>query len=378
MTAHPLFWLYFFLLFNLLIYLTNRVSFHPRLPAHETLWILCWSGIFAVVFGALSLFLMLAWDFSPDSWTYLPLFWKVYGLGMGLYSLSVLVFHLVWRLIIRKPADFRLVSRRYPNQPDRWSAPYSWLKKIGMGNQIHDLEVNEYEVKIQGWPKEFSGLSLAQVSDIHFGGVVHHDYMKFVFGEMRRLKPDFFTLTGDFISRARDIPALESVLKGFKAPMGVYAVLGNHDHWTEGSTVKKILERAKIRVLVNEVVTFKRKGKTLSLMGVDDLWTGIKNDDFIQGAGGDARIILAHNPDHFYLSARAGAHIQISGHCHGGQVCFPIIGPVIVPSNQGRNYAGGFFREGPTTVFINRGIGGFPQVRTLCHPEIVKLTLVTA
>jgi hypothetical protein len=271
-----------------------------------------------------------------------------------------------------------LVSRRYANQPDKWNAPYPWLKNIGMGNMIHDLEVNEYEVKLLGWPKEFSGLSLAQVSDIHFGGVVHHDYMKFVFGEMRKLKPDLFALTGDFISRARDIPAMEDVLKGFRAPMGVYAVLGNHDHWIEGSTVKKILERAKIKVLVNEVITFKRKGKTLSLMGVDDLWTGIKNDDFIQGARGDAKIMLAHNPDHYYLSARAGAQIQISGHCHGGQVCFPLIGPVIVPSMQGRNYVGGFFKDGPTTVFINRGIGGFPQVRTLCHPEIVKLTLVPA
>ncbi len=378
MTAQPLFWLYLFLLFNLLIYLTNRVSFHPRLPAHETLWILCWSGIFAFVFGALTLLLFFGWDFSPSSWSHLPLFWKAYSLGMSLFSLSVLGLHLFWRLAIRQPADFRLISRRHPNQPDRWSAPYPWLKKIGMGNMIHDLEVNEYEVKIPGWPKEFSGLSLAQVSDIHFGGVIHHEYMKFVFGEMRKLKPDLFALTGDFISRARDIPALENALKGFKAPLGVYAVLGNHDHWTEGSTVKKILERAKIKVLVNEVITFKRKGKTLSLMGVDDLWTGIKNDPFIEQAQGDARIMLAHNPDHFYLSDRAGAHIQISGHCHGGQVCFPLIGPVIVPSMQGRNYVGGFFRDGQTTVFINRGIGGFPQVRTLCHPEIVKLTLISA
>ena len=194
---------------------------------------------------------------------------------------------------------------------------------------------------------------------------------------MRKLKPDLFALTGDFISRARDIPALEKVLKGFKAPLGVYAILGNHDHWTEGSMVMDTIQKAGIRVLKNEVVTFRKKGKTLSLMGVDDLWTGEKNESAFSGNLGDAKIMLAHNPDHFYLSKRVGAHIQISGHCHGGQICFPLLGPVIVPSKMGRDYAGGFFKDGRTVVFINRGIGGFPQVRTLCHPEIVKLTLVS-
>jgi uncharacterized protein len=142
--------------------------------------------------------------------------------------------------------------------------------------------------------------------------------------------------------------------------------------------VKDTVQRAGIKVLQNEVKTIRRKGKTLSLMGVDDLWTGQKNEKAILEAGGDAKIMLAHNPDHFYLSAKTGAHLQISGHCHGGQVCFPLVGPVIVPSKMGRNYAGGFFREGQTVVFINRGIGGFPQVRTLCRPEIVKLTLISA
>ena len=378
MIVQPLFWLYLFCLFNLFIYLTNRVSFHPRWGVSEHLWIDGWTLFFIAAFAAPFILLCRTWDFSLPAWPALPQFYKIFTAGTAMVSLWVLTKHLFWSLFIRKPAETKLLSRRYPNRPDRWSAPYAWLKKIGMENQIHDLEVNEYEVKIPGWPREFSGLSLAQVSDIHFGGVVHHDYMKFVFGEMRKLKPDLFALTGDFISRARDIPALEDVLKGFKAPLGVYAVMGNHDRWTEGSTVKKILERAKIHVLVNEVKTFKRKGKTLSLMGVDDLWTGTKNERFIQEARGDAKIMIAHNPDHFYLSRKAGAHFQLSGHCHGGQVCFPVVGPVIVPSEMGRNYAGGFFRAGKTVVFINRGIGGFPQVRTLCHPEIVKLTLLSA
>ncbi len=312
------------------------------------------------------------------NWSRIPPALQVMALGIVLISLAVLGRHVFWRFFVRKNAEVKLIARRYPNRPARWNVPYPWLKKIGMGNEIQDLEVNEYEVKIPGWPQAFSGLSLAQVSDIHFGGYIHAQYLGLVFSEMRKLKPDLFLLTGDFISRAREIPHLEKVLKGFKAPLGVYAVLGNHDHWTAGSAVKKSVERAGIKVLRNEVKTIRRKGKTLSLMGVDDLWTGEKNEKPFFSASGDAKIMVAHNPDHFYLSAKVGVHFQISGHCHGGQVCFPGIGPVIVPSNQGRNYVGGFFRDGKTVVFINRGIGGTPQVRTLCPPEIVKLTLVSA
>jgi predicted MPP superfamily phosphohydrolase len=194
---------------------------------------------------------------------------------------------------------------------------------------------------------------------------------------MRKLRPDLFILSGDFISFKRDIASLERLLRGFKAPLGVFAVLGNHDHWTAGATVQKALEGSGIQVLVNRVKEIRRKGKTLSLMGVDDLWTGKKDLGLLYEARGDARILFAHNPDHSFLSKRIGAHLQVSGHCHGGQICFPLIGPVIVPSKMGRNHAGGFFRLGRTTVFINRGLGGFPQLRTLCHPEIVKLTLVS-
>ena len=378
MIFQPTLWLYLFCLFNLLLYLTNRVSFHPRWGISENKWINSWSLFFLIAFGVPSFQLFHAWGFIPTTWTSISRALQFFSAGTCLAGMCVLSKHIIWSLFIRKSVEIKLLSRRYPNRPARWEVPYPWLSKIGMENQFHDLEVNEYEVKIPGWPKEFSGLSLAQVSDIHFGGYTHPEYLKFVFAEMRKFKPDLFALTGDFISHARDIPALEKLLRGFRAPLGVYAVLGNHDHWTEGSTVKKTLERAGIHVLQNEIKTFRKKGKTLSLMGVDDLWTGEKNEDLFSQVSGDARIMLAHNPDHFYLSKRAGAHLQISGHCHGGQVCFPLVGPVIVPSAMGRNYAGGFFRSGKTVVFIHRGLGGFPQVRTLCHPEIVKLTLVSA
>src|SRR5258708_16366422 len=168
---------------------------------------------------------------------------------------------------------------------------------------------------------------------------------------------------------------MKGLLRGFKAPLGVYALLGNHDIWADGPAMRKALEGDGIRVLQNEVVTLKRKGKTLAIMGVDDIWVGERNDKPILDAKGDAKILLAHQPDHFYLSAKTGAQLQLSGHCHGGQICFPFIGPLVVPADERRKYAGGFHREKDTVVFIHRGVGCFPPLRTYCPPEIVKLVL---
>ena len=200
-------------------------------------------------------------------------------------------------------------------------------------------------------------------------------YLKIVFEAAKKLKPDLYAFTGDYISFEKDIRALKGLFKGFKAPLGVYSLLGNHDHWADAPAVQKILEADGVRVLRNDVVYLKRKNKTLALMAVDDFWVGDRDDRPVLSAKRRCQILLAHQPAHLYLAKRLGAHLQISGHCHGGQICFPILGPVIIPSVEGRKYAGGFVREENTTLFIHRGIGGYPPLRTLCPPEIVKLIL---
>ena len=99
-----------------------------------------------------------------------------------------------------------------------------------MKNQLYQPQVSEYEVKLEGWPKELSGLTIVQISDLHYGKYLSNDYLKAILKKAKELKPDLFALTGDFINFKKDIPAMRGLLKGFKAPLGVYAVLGNHDH----------------------------------------------------------------------------------------------------------------------------------------------------
>src|SRR5258708_19976357 len=127
---------------------------------------------------------------------------------------------------------------------------------------------------------------------------------------------------------------MKGLLKGFKAPLGVYALMGNHDLWADGPAMRKALEDDGIRVLQNEVVTLKRRGKTLAIMGADDIWVGERNDQPMLDAKGDAKILLAHQPDHFYLSVQTGAQLKLSRHTHATINSFPFTLPLHVPPPQ--------------------------------------------
>ncbi|SRR5579871_2094654 len=375
MFHQPLFTLYLFLQFQVFIFLTNRLAFHPRFRVFETGWTLSWTSFTLAVQTTLTVFLGRSWDFSPSDWVAIPAGWKLLTAALALSVIGYWTEFLFWLLFVKKPVQSRLLSSQLVKLPPRFRPPLEFLKYLGFENQIYQPEVNEYEVFLPHWPKEFSGLSIVQISDIHYGKYINLDYLGILVAVAQKLKPDLFVLTGDFISFQKHIPAMEGLFKKLKAPLGVYALLGNHDYWSDGEGMRKALEEDHIRVLRNDVAMIKRKGKTLALMGVDDLWEGTKNEAPLLNAKGDAKILLAHHPDHFYLAKKTKAHLQISGHCHGGQICFPLWGPLIIPSTKGRKYVEGFVREGDTTLFAHRGIGGYPPIRTYCRPEIVKLIL---
>ena len=378
MFLQTLFWLYLLFLFLIFIFMTNRVSFHPPCGWGEAYWTLSWSAVFISTQTVLSLLFLRNWDFTWAGWASQSLSSEIYIGLVALWVLWMALDHIIWKFFRLKPVHFKKVKSEKIKVDKRYVAPFGFLKWFGIENQLYEPQVVEYEVKLAGWPKELSGLSLVQISDLHYGKYISKDYLKAVLHKAKQLKPDLFALTGDFINFKKDIPAMKGLLKGFKAPLGVYAVLGNHDHGADPVGLTKALKDDGVQVLDHEVVYFKRKGKKIAIMGAAELWFGNRDESAILNAKADAKILLAHHPDHFYLGKKSGAQIQISGHTHGGQICFPIIGPLIVPSNQGRKYFGGFYREKNTVLFVTNGIGCYPPLRVLCQPEIVKLVLKPA
>ena len=167
------------------------------------------------------------------------------------------------------------------------------------------------------------------------------------------------------------------LLRELKAPLGVYAVLGNHDWWLDGSRVRKALADKGIRVLENESVRLERKGNAFRLLGLAD---NMERSPETSGAlksvpASEPVIALIHEPDYF-PSIPERIALTLAGHTHGGQVRLPLVGSLIVPSRYGQRYALGTIREGSKLLFVTTGIGtSIIPVRFGVPPEYALLTI---
>jgi predicted MPP superfamily phosphohydrolase len=89
----------------------------------------------------------------------------------------------------------------------------------------------------------------------------------------------------------------------------------------------------------------------------------------------DFRLVLSHSPDLFYQAASWGTDLMLSGHNHGGQIRFPFLGAVFMPSRYSRRFDRGFFRRGNMLLYVNEGIAGRHPVRYGCPPEVTRFVL---
>jgi predicted MPP superfamily phosphohydrolase len=226
-----------------------------------------------------------------------------------------------------------------------------------------------------GWPAALAGLRIGQISDLHLGHHYAEANVAWAIAAMRRERPDMIVLTGDFIAFADAIPTLGARLAGLSAPLGVYAVLGNHDGGAEARDVITALGHAGVVVLRNQSRWINVATSGFWLLGLDDIWHG-RHDvaamlDGVSPTG--CRVLLAHAPDVVELAARHQIAVQLSGHTHGGQIRLPWIGPFSLP-RHGTRYPIGEYRVGPTTLYVSRGVAGAP-LRLGCPPEATVITL---
>jgi hypothetical protein len=206
--------------------------------------------------------------------------------------------------------------------------------------------------------------------------------------EAMRQRPDAVILVGDFVSGKPGIRHIRAVFKGIHAPLGVYAVQGNHEHWTDASAVRRELEADGIRMLVNENVVL-RKGKTqLALVAIDDLWVG-KVDwsaAFRNLPEHTLIVLVSHNPDAALHREGQRAALIVSGHTHGGTV--GPLRPVLTAigrltghglpqgTSYGRSHLSGLFREPWGWVYVSSGVAAGPVLpRWFMRPEVAVLEL---
>jgi len=191
-------------------------------------------------------------------------------------------------------------------------------------------------------------------------------------------KPDLVALTGDYTTAYRRyIEPCAEALGTLSAPEGVWAVLGNHDHYTDPQLTTRALERAHIQMLNNANTTIRRGSDTLQLAGIDDWdWGGTDWPRAFYGVDKKRPLVLlSHQPRVLDLAQTQNVSLILSGHTHGGQISLPFIGAPARFSKQ-LKYLRGLYERNGTQLYVSRGTGviGLP-VRFGVPPEIAILRL---
>jgi predicted MPP superfamily phosphohydrolase len=243
------------------------------------------------------------------------------------------------------------------------------------------LQVVRITLPLPHLPRGMDGLTVAQISDLHAGSFVSTGKVRRFVAATNALHPDLTVVTGDmFHHRPESARSCADELAALRAPLGVYAIMGNHERQLSPEEGEVPFRRAGLTVLCNAAHRVTAGDDSLWIVGLDDLL--MRRGNLTRALCGvpDAacKILLVHEPDFADQCGTVSIDLQLSGHTHGGQIRLPGIGPLLLPV-MGRKYPMGLYRVRDMWVYTNRGLGvARPPVRFNCRPEITLFTLRSA
>jgi predicted MPP superfamily phosphohydrolase len=310
------------------------------------------------------------------SWTvclaaYLALCWVVVA---GVFPAITLQ-----RCLRRRPAQLvsnhtgtvdvaeRLKYRPYGNGPRPLQARLPF-------NEVFQVDFSERTFCLPQLPAAWDGLSILHLSDFHFCGTPDRNFFRHVMELCNDWQPDLVAFTGDLVDSKRHHRWIVPVLGRLRWRIAAFAILGNHDHWYDVPMVRRRLRRLGMRVLANTWERLDVNGVPLTVIGHEGPWLR-PAPDLKECSPEGFRLCLSHTPDNIGWARRNAVDLMLSGHNHGGQIRFPVIGSVFVPSLYGRRYDCGIFHEPPTLLHVSRGLGGEHPMRYNCRPEVTKIVL---
>ena len=221
-------------------------------------------------------------------------------------------------------------------------------------------------------------IRIALLTDTHMGGPLMSldaRELRAIVEQVRELRPDLVVLGGDYAGTSGGFDAAVGQMSTLAAPLGVVAVLGNHDYegGRDAKGMSAAFRRANIVPLVNDHVDV----GPLVVAGLDDLWKGSSDIGEAGRAIADARgrpvVLVSHNPDVF-PQVPQGVTLTLAGHTHGAHAVFPLIGTVASSSRFGQRYRRGHIVEGGRHMVVSSGAGGI-AFRWNVPPEITLVTL---
>ncbi len=249
------------------------------------------------------------------------------------------------------------------------------------GNQIVSMQRNRKRLLINSLPDDLNGLRIAHLSDVHLTGQLSTSFYRLAIDWISDQSPDLIVISGDIVDYETALQQIRPVFDGLSAPLGTYFILGNHDKrisfptdvcnafrtmgWTDLgiSNANAIKGNTSIHLMGNELPWFQRHPARNEAESV------------IESLENSWRLGVSHSPDQFAWGIANRCRLLLCGHTHGGQIRFPVIGPVVAPSRYGARYASGVFSKGETLMHVSRGISGVHPYRWGCMPEASILEL---
>jgi predicted MPP superfamily phosphohydrolase len=222
-------------------------------------------------------------------------------------------------------------------------------------------------------------LRIGFASDFHAGPTTHPAVFDDLLACIRQERPDVMLLGGDYVCfDAENVAALADFFAGARAPLGTFAVVGNHDVWNGREVVEAALRAGGVDVLVNRSVALPAPFGHVSVCGIDDPWTGAPSASATFAGAGDVRIYLMHSPGGLFRLQGERFDVGFAGHTHGGQIARPDGAPLFRPSgpSSGRYSYGRYDLpdNGPLIVSCGVGCSGIP-LRLNADPELLICTL---
>jgi predicted MPP superfamily phosphohydrolase len=294
---------------------------------------------------------------------------------LGMTWMAVLLLTFVCLLAVDMATLFGLLMPKAAPSLRGWALlAGAVLSAIALFQGLRPPVVEKYEVRLSGLPEEMDGTVLVALSDMHIGTQIGRRWVAARTAQVNALNPDLVVLLGDiFEGHGPPSGPVIDALKALSAPLGVWAVFGNHE--SHGGSGMELFDDAQFTLLRNR---WAEPAPGLLLAGVDDFTAAHRRGngrEFItqalEGSPGGAAILLSHTPWYSETAADAGVDLMMSGHTHGGQLWpFGYLARRRYPLFEGR------YQVGPMTVIVCRGAGTWgPRMRLWRPGEILHVTL---
>lgn len=269
---------------------------------------------------------------------------------------------------------------------------------VGILSGAHDYRIEPVTLNLPHLPKEFDGLSIAQISDVHSGSFFNKRAVQGGVELLMRQKPDMVFFTGDLVNNTADeFEDYFPVFNKIKAPLGVYATLGNHDYgdyvrWktpaAKRQNLQNLMEAHRLmqwQLLNDRNVILKESGESLAILGVQNIgvgrfpWYGNLAKAYAGSEEVGTKLLLSHDPTHWNAEVTQkfpDIDVMFSGHTHGAQFGVKVAGLQWSPAQYVYKQWAGWYQEGKQQLYVNRGYGyiGYPG-RVGMPPEITIFTL---